>query len=129
MHEAEPGLEYRFVPDGPLVSDSEWQGCLDAMAGIECDYLMLSGSLPRNVPADFCARRDCVSVHTCLKLTFDRSTLSRRVLRFQARRRDQGRQFGPDVRVRQINRPAIRSDCSRARRCLVRVVRIRRDKG
>ena len=66
VHEAETSLEYRFVPEGPLVSDSEWQGCLEAMAGIACDYLVLSGSLPRNVPADFYARivevarsRDC----------------------------------------------------------------------
>jgi 6-phosphofructokinase 2 len=55
VHEAETGLEYRFVPDGPLVSDSEWQSCLDAMATVECDYLVLSGSLPRGVPADFYA--------------------------------------------------------------------------
>ena len=66
VHEAETGLEYRFVPDGPLVSDAEWQACLEAMAKAECDYLVLSGSLPRNVPADFYARivkaarsRDC----------------------------------------------------------------------
>lgn len=66
VHETQTGLEYRFVPDGPLVSDSEWQRALETMAGVECDYLVLSGSLPRNVPADFYARivkalrrRDC----------------------------------------------------------------------
>ena len=66
VHEIETGLEYRFVPDGPLVSDSEWQTCLGAMASVECDYLVLSGSLPRGAPADFYARivktrkgRDC----------------------------------------------------------------------
>ena len=56
VHELETGLEYRFVPDGPEVSEAEWQACLAAMAGIECDWLVLSGSLPRGVPVDFYAR-------------------------------------------------------------------------
>jgi 6-phosphofructokinase 2 len=55
VHELETGLEYRFVPDGPEVSEAEWQACLAAMAGTVCDYLVLSGSLPRGVPADFYA--------------------------------------------------------------------------
>ena len=56
VHETETGLEYRFVPDGPEVSEAEWQSCLAAMSGTDCDYLVLSGSLPRGVPADFYAR-------------------------------------------------------------------------
>jgi 6-phosphofructokinase 2 len=56
VHETETGLEYRFVPDGPLVSEAEWQRALETMAGAECDYLVISGSLPRGVPADFYAR-------------------------------------------------------------------------
>lgn len=56
VHELETGLEYRFVPDGPEVSEPEWRACLDAMAGTTCDYLVLSGSLPRGVPVDFYAR-------------------------------------------------------------------------
>lgn len=66
VHETETGLEYRFVPDGPLVGEAEWQGCLAAMSRLECDWLVFSGSLPRGVPADFYARivesvkgRDC----------------------------------------------------------------------
>jgi 6-phosphofructokinase 2 len=56
VHETETGLEYRFVPDGPEVSETEWQACLTAMAGTACDTLVLSGSLPRGVPEDFYAR-------------------------------------------------------------------------
>jgi len=56
VHETDTGLEYRFVPDGPLVSDDEWQACLNRMISAECDYLVLSGSLPRGVPTDFYAR-------------------------------------------------------------------------
>jgi 6-phosphofructokinase 2 len=66
VHETQTGLEYRFVPDGPLVSEAEWQRALETMANVDCDYLVLSGSLPRGVPADFYARivkalrrRDC----------------------------------------------------------------------
>ncbi len=56
VHELETGLEYRFVPDGPEVCEEEWQACLAAIAGTACDYLVLSGSLPRGVPADFYAQ-------------------------------------------------------------------------
>ncbi|QIL03323.1 1-phosphofructokinase family hexose kinase [Sphingomonas sinipercae] len=50
------GHEYRFVPEGPEVSDSEWSAALEAIAGERCDYLVASGSLPRGVPADFYVR-------------------------------------------------------------------------
>ncbi len=56
VHELETGLEYRFVPDGPEVSEAEWQAFLAAAVEVECDYLVLSGSLPRGVPRDFYAR-------------------------------------------------------------------------
>lgn len=56
VHEIETGLEYRFVPDGPLVDEAEWQSCLAGVVKVECDWLVLSGSLPRGVPADFYAR-------------------------------------------------------------------------
>ena len=66
VHETETGLEFRFVPDGPLVSDAECQACLESISNVECDYLVLSGSLPRGMPTDFYARivkaarsRDC----------------------------------------------------------------------
>ncbi len=56
VHEAETGLEYRFVPQGPMVTEAEWQSCLSTHAKIKCDYLVLSGSLPRGVPTDYYAR-------------------------------------------------------------------------
>ncbi len=52
VHETETGLEYRFVPEGPLVSKAEWRACLNALGKIKCDYLVISGSLPRGVPID-----------------------------------------------------------------------------
>lgn len=56
VFERASGQEYRFVPEGPLVRESEWQAALDHCAGLECDWLVASGSLPRGVPEDFFAR-------------------------------------------------------------------------
>lgn len=56
VHERASGCEYRFTASGPDVSEAEWRQCLDMLAGVECDYLVASGSLPRGVPADFYAR-------------------------------------------------------------------------
>jgi 6-phosphofructokinase 2 len=53
VHETETGLEYRFVPEGPVVAEDEWRGCLNTIAMLKCDYLVISGSLPRGVPTDF----------------------------------------------------------------------------
>ena len=47
------GLEYRFVPEGPLVSEAEWRGALDLLANMEWRWLVASGSLPRGVPPEF----------------------------------------------------------------------------
>jgi 6-phosphofructokinase 2 len=50
------GVEYRFVPEGPTVSQAEWQAALDTVAQQDARTLVLSGSLPRGVPADFYRR-------------------------------------------------------------------------
>ena len=50
--------EFRFVMPGPAVSEAEWLRCqayLDALQPAP-RYLVLSGSLPLGVPADFYAR-------------------------------------------------------------------------
>lgn len=56
VFEQATGLEYRFVPDGPVISELEWRECLERISGIECDYFVASGSLPAGVPTDFYAR-------------------------------------------------------------------------
>ncbi|MET1755476.1 1-phosphofructokinase family hexose kinase [Novosphingobium sp. RD2P27] len=57
VHELETGKEYRFTPSGPLIEEAEWQACLDALSdALPLDALVLSGSLPHGVPADFYAR-------------------------------------------------------------------------
>lgn len=49
------GHEYRFVPEGPLVSAAEAEDVLAEVAALEADWLVLSGSLPRGLPDDFYA--------------------------------------------------------------------------
>lgn len=50
--------EFRFVMPGPVVSEAEWQHCLDRLDALHPAplYLVLSGSLPLGVPEDFYAR-------------------------------------------------------------------------
>lgn len=45
------GLEYRFVPEGPLVSAAEFAACRALLAGLRGEWVVLSGSLPRGLPA------------------------------------------------------------------------------
>lgn len=52
VFESSTGLEYRFVPDGPLVDVIEWQACLAALGDAEFDWLVISGSLPRGMPPE-----------------------------------------------------------------------------
>jgi 6-phosphofructokinase 2 len=56
VHDRSADDEYRFVPEGPEVADSEWQACLDEARKCDCSYLIASGSLPRGVPDDFYAQ-------------------------------------------------------------------------
>ena len=54
--ERETGKEYRFTPQGPNIAEREWRECLERVAEADCGVMVLSGSLPPGVPADFYAR-------------------------------------------------------------------------
>lgn len=56
VHDCQSGKEYRFVPQGPEISAAEGEACLDAVDDLACDWLVLSGSLPRGLPDDFYGR-------------------------------------------------------------------------
>ena len=49
-------VDYRFVPEGPLVSQTECDSLLDALAGMHAGVIVGSGSLPRGADDDFFAR-------------------------------------------------------------------------
>lgn len=73
VFERSSGLEYRFVPEGPLVSEAEWQACLASIDRVDCDYLVASGSLPRGVPDDFYAFVAAICRRRNIKLVLDTS--------------------------------------------------------
>jgi 6-phosphofructokinase 2 len=58
VHVEESGQQFRFVLAGPQMTETEWQGCLNAVCSLEPfpRYLVASGSLPPGVPDDFFAR-------------------------------------------------------------------------
>ncbi len=49
VFERSTGLEYRFVPEGPLVGAEEWAACLATLKALDFDWLVISGSLPRGL--------------------------------------------------------------------------------
>ena len=53
IHERGTGREFRFVPEGPTIKESELAACQEAVAASECDWFVASGSVPPGVPADF----------------------------------------------------------------------------
>lgn len=73
VYERETGKEFRFVPRGPVVTDQEWQACLDHIEGIECDYLVASGSLPPGLPDDFYSRVKAIARVRGIELILDSS--------------------------------------------------------
>jgi 6-phosphofructokinase 2 len=56
VHDRSSGEEYRFVPEGPEVSEAELAAALGALDDEPGDWVVLSGSLPRGLPADTYAR-------------------------------------------------------------------------
>ena len=54
-YEDSSGLQYRFTLPGPALAEAEWRACLDACFDASADCLVVSGSLPGGVPADFYA--------------------------------------------------------------------------
>ncbi|HMP57513.1 MAG TPA: 1-phosphofructokinase family hexose kinase [Novosphingobium sp.] len=73
VRERASGLEYRFVPEGPLVSPAECARVLDLVGGLDCGWLVLSGSLPRGVPEDFYARIVAVAAPRGIRVVLDTS--------------------------------------------------------
>jgi 6-phosphofructokinase 2 len=53
VFERSTGLEYRFVPQGPVIDAAESSRCFDELSALDFDYLVASGSLPRGAPDDF----------------------------------------------------------------------------
>lgn len=52
VFERSSGLEYRFVPEGPEVTEVEWAACLAVLETLDFDYIVASGTVPRGLRAD-----------------------------------------------------------------------------
>jgi len=50
IHEVSTGMEYRFIAEGPVLTEKEWRKCIAETEKLEWDWLVVSGSLPRGVP-------------------------------------------------------------------------------
>jgi 6-phosphofructokinase 2 len=66
-------LEYRFVPEGPTLTDAEWRRVLQEVERVEGDWLIASGSLPHGVPADGYAQIAEIAVRKGLRMVLDTS--------------------------------------------------------
>ncbi len=73
VHDQETGLEYRFVPEGPVVAESEWRAMLTSLEEAEADWIVASGSLPQGVPVDFYARVARIAARRRLPFVLDTS--------------------------------------------------------
>ena len=73
IFERESGQEFRFVPEGPEVTEQEWAGCLAALADLDFDYVVLSGSLPRGLSADAYHRAIDIAVSKGARVMLDTS--------------------------------------------------------
>ncbi len=73
VFERATGLEYRFVAEGPEVSVEEWRRCLTAVRGLDYDWLVASGSLPRGVPVEAYAELAAIAAARGARFVLDTS--------------------------------------------------------
>ena len=68
-------LQYRFVLPGPIVTEAEWQACLETLAAriLGTKFVVASGSLPPGAPQDFYAQAARVAVAVGAKFVLDAS--------------------------------------------------------
>jgi 6-phosphofructokinase 2 len=73
--EESTGGQYRFGMPGPVFKEREWKDTLETVRElcVDADYLVASGSLPLNVPADFYARVGAVAAENGTRFVLDTS--------------------------------------------------------
>jgi 6-phosphofructokinase 2 len=73
IYERSSGMEYRFVPQGPTLSQGEVEACLDAIGHVECDYFVASGSMPPGAPDDLLAQAGRIAAQRGARFVLDSS--------------------------------------------------------
>jgi len=73
VREAETGLEFRFVPEGPEIASDEWRSVLTELEQTDATWIVASGSLPRGVPEDFYAQAASIARQRGQRFVLDTS--------------------------------------------------------
>ncbi|SDA38571.1 1-phosphofructokinase family hexose kinase [Mesorhizobium qingshengii] len=73
VRERSTGLEYRFVPEGPSVRPGELKPCLDIIASHAGQYVVASGSLPKDTASDIYGRMAKLAAARGAKFVLDSS--------------------------------------------------------
>lgn len=78
IYERKSGQEYRFIPNGPTLSEEEVAACLDAVRAVDCDYLVASGSVPLGAPDDVLAQIAGIAAEKGARFVLDSSGIGLR---------------------------------------------------
>ena len=73
VHDCSSRQEYRFVAEGPCVSEDEWQAALAVVQQAQADWIVASGSLAPGMPEDFYARIARIAARTGRHFVLDTS--------------------------------------------------------
>ena len=73
VHDLSAHLEYRFVPEGPRLTEGECKAALDVLQSVEGGWLVASGSLPRGAPEDLYARVAAIAARRGQRFVLDTS--------------------------------------------------------
>jgi len=73
VYERSTELEFRFVPEGPEVSERDCGPLLQALRTLDCEYLVASGSIPRGLRTDIYAKIGAICRQQGIKLVLDSS--------------------------------------------------------
>lgn len=73
VRELSTNLEYRFVPEGPEVTEEELAPVFDLLEASDADYIVASGSLPRGVAGDTYARMADIAARKSARFILDTS--------------------------------------------------------
>jgi len=52
IHETSTGMEYRFIAEGPVLAQKDWEKIVTTCEATDWHWLIVSGSLPRGVPVE-----------------------------------------------------------------------------
>lgn len=73
VRDLKQGLEYRFIPEGPAINRDEFQQVLDIIEQLDFDYIVATGSLPKNAPQDAYAQIAQISARKGARVLLDSS--------------------------------------------------------